>query len=259
MSNPSAAARRLRAAMLRWRCCSFVVLLALVDEGFAAREHEVHHAGELVGDRGVGTRLVHAGAQPAVERAERRVVARQAHGRQLERLAHPVGRAPGACAESTLPPLILVPGHSPSHEQKCLTLAKRLRSGPISERIVITVVDRQSVDAREVDARPARQRGARIEPRACSCCRVLSGAGPVRRRDAPTVTSSASVLRVALEHPQGQAVDYIASACAQHEQVLLAPVARQRPLDVARAGLDAAVAVPGQHLGVTLAGHDRRG
>ena len=41
-------------------------------------------------------------------------------------------------ADSTLPPLIFVPGHNPSHEQKCLTLAKRLMSGPISERIFIT-------------------------------------------------------------------------------------------------------------------------
>ena len=52
-----------------------VVLLTLVDKGFAAREHEVHHARKLVGDRGVGARLVHAGAQPAVERAERGIVA----------------------------------------------------------------------------------------------------------------------------------------------------------------------------------------
>lgn len=52
-----------------------VALLPLVDEGFAAREHEVHHARELVGDRGIGARLVHARAQPAVERTERRVAA----------------------------------------------------------------------------------------------------------------------------------------------------------------------------------------
>ena len=32
-------------------------------------------------------------------------------------------------ADSTLPLLILVPEHSPSQEQKCLTLAKRLSSG----------------------------------------------------------------------------------------------------------------------------------
>ena len=43
-------------------------------------------------------------------------------------------------ADRTLPPLILVPGHSPSHEQKCLTLAKRLKSGPISDSTVSTEV-----------------------------------------------------------------------------------------------------------------------
>ena len=32
----------------------FIVLLALVDEGFAACEHLIHHAGELVRDRSVG-------------------------------------------------------------------------------------------------------------------------------------------------------------------------------------------------------------
>jgi hypothetical protein len=31
-----------------------IALLALVDEGFAARKHEVHHPGELVGHRSVG-------------------------------------------------------------------------------------------------------------------------------------------------------------------------------------------------------------
>ncbi|MCY1297113.1 hypothetical protein D9M70_465400 [compost metagenome] len=43
---------------------------------------------------------------------------------------------------------------------------------------------------------------------------------------------------------------------AQHEQVLLAPVARQGLGDLLGAGLDAAVAVPGQYLGVALAGDD---
>ncbi len=70
ISKPNAAARRFRAAMLRWRCCFFVALLALVDEGLAAGHHEVHHAGELAAGGGVGPRLVHAGAQPPAERAE---------------------------------------------------------------------------------------------------------------------------------------------------------------------------------------------
>lgn len=35
-------------------------------------------------------------------------------------------------ALSNLPPLTLVKGHSPSHEQKCLTFANRLRSVPDS-------------------------------------------------------------------------------------------------------------------------------
>jgi hypothetical protein len=79
------------------KCCDialplllFITLLPLVDESFAAREHEVHHAGELVGHCGIGARLVHARAQAPVERAQRRIVARQAHGGELERLPHPI-------------------------------------------------------------------------------------------------------------------------------------------------------------------------
>ena len=43
-------------------------------------------------------------------------------------------------ADGTLPPQTLVPGHSPSHEHKRITLAKHLKSGPISARSFITVV-----------------------------------------------------------------------------------------------------------------------
>jgi len=42
--------------------------------------------------------------------------------------------------DRTLPPLILVPGYRLSHEQKCLTLAKRLKSGPISASSFITAL-----------------------------------------------------------------------------------------------------------------------
>ena len=37
-----------------------------------------------------------------------------------------------------LPPLILVPGLSPNHEQKCLTVGNRLKSRPISVSIFVT-------------------------------------------------------------------------------------------------------------------------
>lgn len=42
--------------------------------------------------------------------------------------------------DNIFPPLILVPGHSPSQEQKCLTLAKRARLSPISVSNFMTVV-----------------------------------------------------------------------------------------------------------------------
>src|SRR5580765_8396887 len=40
----------------------------------------------------------------------------------------------------TLPPVILVPGHRPSHEVKCLTVGKRAMSTPISETTASAVV-----------------------------------------------------------------------------------------------------------------------
>ena len=55
-------------------------------------------------------------------------------------------------AESTLPPLILVPGHKLSQEQKCLTLSKRLKSGPISESTVSTEVTASPAAARTASA-----------------------------------------------------------------------------------------------------------
>jgi hypothetical protein len=58
----------------------FIVLLPLVDEGLATPEHEVHHAGEFVGDGGIGTRLVHACAQPAPDTASSRNIPRAASG-----------------------------------------------------------------------------------------------------------------------------------------------------------------------------------
>lgn len=57
---------------------------------------------------------------------------------------------------SVLLPLIFVAGQRRSHEQKCLTLAKWLRSGPISERIVITAAtDRPLMRVRTTPAQRA--------------------------------------------------------------------------------------------------------
>ena len=100
-----------------------MVLLALVNAGLASGQHEEDHPGELVGRCRVGARLVSSCAQPTVERAERRVAVQQViaaifsagRARLAERLVP---------EDSTLPPPILVLGHSPSQEQKCLTFAK---------------------------------------------------------------------------------------------------------------------------------------
>jgi hypothetical protein len=69
----------------------FVVLLTLIDVVLATREHEVDHSGKLVGGGRVGAGLVHARAHAAIKGAERRAIARQAHGGHLQRLADPVG------------------------------------------------------------------------------------------------------------------------------------------------------------------------
>src|SRR5438105_3554296 len=55
----------------------FVSLLTLLDEGFTASKHEVHHAGELVSSGGIGSQLVHSGAQASIEGAQRGVAVRQ--------------------------------------------------------------------------------------------------------------------------------------------------------------------------------------
>src|SRR5487761_2008136 len=65
--------------------------------------------------------------------------------------------------ESTLPPLILVAGHRPSHEQKCLTLAKRLKSVPISDSSFITTVTPRPLMWVRSTPRPIRQCLAHIE------------------------------------------------------------------------------------------------
>ena len=62
-------------------------------------------------------------------------------------------------------------------------------------------------------------------------------------------------LRVALAQVAGDVVVH-RQCLAQHEQVLLAPVAGQCLGDLRDAGLDAAIAVPGQLLGIALAGND---
>lgn len=57
----------------------------------------------------------------------------------------------------TLPPLILVAGHSPSREQKCFTLAKWLKSGTSPGRIFMTdVTSRPLVRVRSTPAQSAR-------------------------------------------------------------------------------------------------------
>lgn len=74
-------------------------------------------------------------------------------------------------ADSTLPPLILVPEHKHSQEQKCLTLAKRLRSGPISDSTVSTEVTAiplirvRSTPAQRASAVRRSNRGVFLPPR----------------------------------------------------------------------------------------------
>ena len=74
----------------------FISLLALIDVVLAASEHEVDHSGKFVSDGGVGAGFVHACAHAAVEGAQRRAAARQAHGGELEGLARAIARSPGA-------------------------------------------------------------------------------------------------------------------------------------------------------------------
>lgn len=72
-----------------FECCN-AALLSLIHKALATRPHEVHHACELVGYGRVGARLVYAGAQPPIERAQRRVAVRQTHRCHFQGLVYPV-------------------------------------------------------------------------------------------------------------------------------------------------------------------------
>ena len=52
----------------------------------------------------------------------------------------------------TLPPVILVPGHRPNQEVKCLTVVKRDMSAPVSLMTAIAVVTLMLLNARQIHA-----------------------------------------------------------------------------------------------------------
>jgi hypothetical protein len=161
--------RRLRAANAALALLLFVALLALIDEGLAAGQHEVHHPRQLVGwwrcwraacpcGRTAGDRT-----HPAQSRCAHRLIAAIFSAwrtRLAERLV--LRRQHLAAAD-------LRARAQPSQEQKCLTVAKRLRSGPISLSIFIT--DRHPSPLMRVRSTPAQlaSAGAR-QTRRGTCC-----------------------------------------------------------------------------------------
>ena len=79
----------------------------------------------------------------------------------------------------TLPPVILVPGHSPNQEVKCLTVGNRVISTPISETRRQRGGDVDAVDTGEVDAAHLEQLRAQIELRRVACPTTLLDFGGV--------------------------------------------------------------------------------
>ena len=75
--------------MLRSSCWSSECA-GLGDVVFATDPHEVSHSGELVRGGGVSAGFIHPTAEPAVERGQRVIAVRDAHGCNLQRLADPV-------------------------------------------------------------------------------------------------------------------------------------------------------------------------
>jgi hypothetical protein len=142
-------------------------------------------------------------------------------------------------ADSTLPPLILVPGHKPSQEQKCLTVAKRLRSGRSRSGSSSPIVTPSPL--MRVRSTPAQL--ASCWRTSNSARALLPARGVLPRSTWPGRALEQSLqLGVALAQVAGNVVVH-RQRLLEHEQVLLAPVARQRLGDVLLAGLDAAVAV----------------
>ena len=130
-SNPKAAARRLRAAMLRWRCC------CRRAAGLGRRRPlRRSRAGTRPGARFVRRPPCWRAACPCahtagVERAERRVAVRQGHGRQFG-AARPGWPDAWCPPTAPLPPLILVPGTAPATSRSASDAGKAAKSGPIS-------------------------------------------------------------------------------------------------------------------------------
>ncbi len=74
VSKPSAGGAAFQCGDAALVLLFFVVLLTLVDEVFAAGEHEVHHSSELVGRSCIAARLINSAAKAAIEGTERRAV-----------------------------------------------------------------------------------------------------------------------------------------------------------------------------------------
>ena len=116
-----------------------ILLEALLHVLHPLCERGLYQPGQLVGGGRDGLGRPHPRLQTPEEGPQGSLRMRQRAGGQPQRRGHPVG--PGAdVADLILPADLLCCGHSPSQLQKCFTLGNRLRSGPISLRIVNAVV-----------------------------------------------------------------------------------------------------------------------
>jgi hypothetical protein len=153
----------------------------------------------------------------------------------------------------TLPPVILVPGHSPSQDAKCLSL----ELGHIGADLADDNEGRghvDAVDARQVHAAHLEQPRAQIELRRVARLRALLALGRF---------GLAGLQRLQLRLDLGVALGQLRAAevegrqrLLQSKQVLASPVALQAGGDLVGAGLDAHVAQRSQCVPVALAGDD---
>lgn len=210
-------------------------LLALIHECLRAGQHEIHPPGQLVSSGGVGPRPVHSRAQAAVEHPGRRADVRGIHRRHLQRLPSTVGRTLGT-RRPYLAAADLRSGAQAQPRAEALDAGTAAHVGADLRQQLHHHRHAQPIHSGEINSGPVGQRLASVEFNPGLGSRL----GRLARIDPclAALVQQPARLGVALDQVLGDVVLH-RQRLTQHEQVFLAPVARQRLGDLFGAGLGA--------------------